>query len=169
MTRIAVIADSHFDETPGGRFEECIRIHEWIAEDIAARGVDLVLHSGDLFERRSTPRERQAVADWLRAVARVAPVAIVRGNHDASGDLPLFERLRTQHPILVFEHLDTIARPAQLQRRHEARQPGTENQHRRAFRITLQPDWLVRRFGGETEARHRLVHDRAAGHGRGHA
>lgn len=103
MTRIAIISDSHFDEAPGGRFEECVRIHDWIACDVAARGVELVLHSGDVFERKSTPRERAAVADWLRKLADSAPVVIVRGNHDALGDLPIFERLRTQHPVIVQE------------------------------------------------------------------
>lgn len=99
--RVAVIADSHFDES--SRFEECVRVHAWIAEDIRERDVDLVLHAGDVFERKSTPTERRAVADWLRSVADVAPVVIVRGNHDALGDLPLLERLRTRHPITVVE------------------------------------------------------------------
>jgi exonuclease SbcD len=99
--KIAVIGDSHFDET--SRFDECVRIHEWIAQDIRARGVELVLHAGDVFERKSTPRERRAVADWLRSVADVAPVVVVRGNHDVVGDLSIFSRLRTRHPITVEE------------------------------------------------------------------
>ncbi|AKF08851.1 metallophosphoesterase family protein [Sandaracinus amylolyticus] len=101
MTRIAVIADSHFDEH--SRFDECVRVHQWIADDIRERRVDLVLHSGDVFERKSSPRERAAVADWLRSVARFAPVVIVRGNHDAPGDLALFSKLRAQYPIIVEE------------------------------------------------------------------
>lgn len=99
--RVAVIADSHFDES--SRWDECVRVHTWIAEDLRERGVDLVLHAGDVFERKSTPTERRAVADWLRAVAEFAPVVIVRGNHDALGDLPLFSRLRTSYPITVVE------------------------------------------------------------------
>jgi exonuclease SbcD len=98
---VAVVADSHFDE--GSRFEECQRLHAWIADDMAARGVDLVLHGGDLYERRSTPTERRAAADWLRRVADRCPVVIVRGNHDAVGDLSLLARLRTRHPIVVEE------------------------------------------------------------------
>lgn len=101
MTRIAVIADSHVDEH--SRFEECVRIHDWIARDLTERGVDLVLHAGDVFERKSTPRERMAFASWLRAVAVQAPVVIVRGNHDSVGDLPLFEKLETAHPVIVEE------------------------------------------------------------------
>lgn len=99
--KIAVIADSHFDES--SRFEECIRLHDWMAEDMAARGVELVLHAGDVFERKSTPTERRAVADWLRKCGEIAPVVIVRGNHDALRDLAIFSRLRTKHPIIVEE------------------------------------------------------------------
>lgn len=101
MTRIAIIADSHFDLS--SRFEECIRVHQWIAEDVACRGVDLVLHAGDVFERRSNPEERRAVAEWLTAMAATAPVIVVRGNHDALGDLSIFSRLRTKHRVIVEE------------------------------------------------------------------
>lgn len=101
MTTIAVIADSHFDET--SRFDECVRLHDWIADDLAERGVDLVLHAGDVLERRSTVRERAAIAAWLRKVGKCAPIVIVRGNHDPVGDLAIFAKLRTQHPIVVEE------------------------------------------------------------------
>ena len=33
--KFALISDSHFDE--GSRWEECLRLHNWIADDIAAR------------------------------------------------------------------------------------------------------------------------------------
>jgi len=101
MTRVALIADSHFDQS--SRLEECVQIHNWIAQDLRERGVDLVLHAGDVFERKSTPLERAQVADWLRDVAELAPVVMVRGNHDAPRDLSIFERLRTRHPIVVEE------------------------------------------------------------------
>src|SRR5690606_33414630 len=99
VTRVAVIADSHFDEH--SRFEECVRLHGWIADDLRARRVDAVVHTGDVYERKSTPLERQAVADWVRRVASVAPVLVVRGNHDAVDDLPLLERLATEHRVIV--------------------------------------------------------------------
>jgi len=99
--KIAIIADSHFTER--SRWLECRRIHEWIESDIAARGVDLVLHSGDLFDAKSTPTERLAVAEWLADVATHAPVVIVRGNHDAIGDLELMGKIRSKHPIIVEE------------------------------------------------------------------
>lgn len=101
MIKVAIFADHHFDE--GSRFEECIRVHDWIAEDIARRGVDLALSGGDVYERKSTPTERRAVAAWVQRIAATCPLVIVRGNHDALADLPLLEKLHTLHPITVVE------------------------------------------------------------------
>lgn len=101
--RVAIFADDHFDESPGGRFEECRDVHQFIAGDIAQRDVDLALGAGDLYERKSTPRERAAAADFVRAVTEQCPLVMVRGNHDAPGDVKLLERLETRHEVIVEE------------------------------------------------------------------
>lgn len=101
MTRIAIIADGHFDE--GSRFEECVRLHRWIAADLVEREVDLVLYAGDIYDRRSTPVERLAVVDWLQSVTDHCPVVIVRGNHDPVRDLELLGAIDGQHTITVEE------------------------------------------------------------------
>lgn len=101
MSFVAVIADSHFCED--SRFQECIDLHDWIIRDLAKRNVDLIIHTGDVFDRKSTPAERIAVANFLRGVAEIAPVLIVRGNHDALGDLAIYRSLRTRHAITVEE------------------------------------------------------------------
>lgn len=106
IRKVAIIGDSHFCES--SRFEECIRLHAWIQASLAAVGVDLVLHTGDLYDRRSTPRERDAVADWVGDVAQVAPVVIVRGNHDAPGDIDYLGRLRTVHPVTAVETAQVV-------------------------------------------------------------
>jgi DNA repair exonuclease SbcCD nuclease subunit len=90
--KIAFLSDSHYDES--SRFDECIRLHDWIAKDAAERGCRIVLHGGDVFERRSTPKERLAVADWLHRVGSLGMDAMIaRGNHDAPGDLHLINYL----------------------------------------------------------------------------
>lgn len=101
MALIACIADSHFDEAL--RFDECIRIHHWIADQLEDQPPDVICHSGDVFHRKSTPAARLAVAQWLRRCADIAPVVIARGNHDVLGDLPIFSRLRGKHPVIVEE------------------------------------------------------------------
>jgi exonuclease SbcD len=106
VTRIAVVADSHFCET--SRFEECIRLHDEIAEWVETHRPDAVVHAGDIFERRSTPRERVAVANWLQRVAAVCPVAVVRGNHDAEEDVAFMARLQSARGIHAVERPDIV-------------------------------------------------------------
>lgn len=96
--KIAFLADSHYDET--GRFHECCRLHNWIAADAAARGCKALLHGGDLYERRSTPREREEVASWLRALHIAGiPFVGVRGNHDAPGDVGYLRHLTPEPDV----------------------------------------------------------------------
>lgn len=99
--RIGVIADSHFHF--GLRWEECVRVHDWIVRDGAERGVELWLHAGDIYERASTPDERRAVAAWVQRATDVAPMVLVRGNHDAPRDLEILARLETRFPVIVEE------------------------------------------------------------------
>jgi predicted phosphodiesterase len=91
--------DHHFDERR--RFEECLRIHRWMVQLARERAVDVFLSGGDIYERGSTPLEREAVAEWLTAMAEICPVVISKGNHDRERDVELMRRLRTKHPIIV--------------------------------------------------------------------
>lgn len=99
--KIAIVADSHFDEH--SRFQECVNLHAWIQGDAHNRGCAALLHAGDVFERRSTPRERAAVADWLRDCAITMDVVVVRGNHDQLEEHDLWPQLKTQERIETFE------------------------------------------------------------------
>ena len=101
LLRAALVSDSHFDQS--SRFAECIDLHDWIAEQLAAKRVDVLCHGGDLFERGSSPRERNAAAAWWRRCAQVCPGIMVRGNHDKLGDLHLLGLVETAHPVLVEE------------------------------------------------------------------
>lgn len=99
--RIAVVADSHYHEN--SRFEECIRLHKAIHQDAAERGVEATIHTGDLYDSKSTPLERQATAEWVQLMTLLGPYLQVRGNHDAYEDLPLLERLMTRHRVTVVQ------------------------------------------------------------------
>ncbi|NUO50695.1 MAG: hypothetical protein HOV80_17735 [Polyangiaceae bacterium] len=98
---IGCVGDNHFDETH--RFDECVRLHDWIADDGSRRGVELWLLAGDLFERKSTIRERLAAARFLQRLADTAPVLVIRGNHDVVGDLQIFSKIRARCTIFVDE------------------------------------------------------------------
>ncbi len=102
--KVGTIADLHFDEH--SRFDECVSVHDWIAEDMRQRGMDLVILTGDIYERESTPRERMAVASLVHKLAAVAPVVIIRGNHDKDGDLSLIPRYSTRNRVIVEEQAD---------------------------------------------------------------
>lgn len=98
---ILASGDHHFHER--SRFAECIRVHRWMAQLAREQKVDLFLSGGDVYERASTPVEREAVAEWLTSMAEVCPTVISKGNHDRARDVELMRRLRTKHPILVEE------------------------------------------------------------------
>lgn len=91
MIRIAHLSDSHFDER--GRLQDVIDVHRAFLRQALKAEVDLIVHSGDWFERTSTPAERLAVATFLSEAAHVAPVFGVKGNHDAELDLSVFPML----------------------------------------------------------------------------
>jgi DNA repair exonuclease SbcCD nuclease subunit len=101
MITLAASGDSHFDTT--SRWDECLRIHNWMADDFTDRGVDVFVHPGDWFERGSKPEERNAVRAWLQKVAQYRPVVGVRGNHDSLGDLEIFNHISAPEPIIVEE------------------------------------------------------------------
>lgn len=56
---------------------------------------------GDLFHARSSIEDRNELAPRLQRMADAAPVVLVKGNHDADGDLEILGRLRARFPIIV--------------------------------------------------------------------
>lgn len=86
MARLAFFADSQVDEH--SRLAEHDRVCGFVVRDAAARGCGVLLHGGDVFERRSTVRERDSVWAWLdAAVAEGMVVGICGGNHEAPGEV----------------------------------------------------------------------------------
>jgi putative phosphoesterase len=84
-TRVGVVADTHYPE-----FID--RLPETMLE--ALRGVDLILHAGDINSR-----------EGIRELERIAPVEAVRGDHDqALPDLPLTRELTIEGKRIVLVH-----------------------------------------------------------------
>ena len=83
-TRIGVIADTHspefLDRLPDRLFE-------------VLRGVDLILHAGDVGGRET-----------IEALAAIAPVEAVGGDHDAGSGLPLSRELTVEGRRIVVVH-----------------------------------------------------------------
>jgi energy-coupling factor transporter ATP-binding protein EcfA2/predicted phosphodiesterase len=103
---IALLSDLHWARGP--HWAEIERVHGWIADDLEARvatgdGPALIVLAGDIFDAGSWPTERNAAAAWMQRLATLAPVLVVRGNHDRFGDLDLFAKLRARCPISVYD------------------------------------------------------------------
>lgn len=99
--KLAHFADTHIGEHQ--KFVETLRCLHWAVDHAIAAGVDLFVHAGDLYDRKSTPAERLEASALIQRMAQHAPVVIVRGNHDAPGDVELLGRLVGRHDITAFE------------------------------------------------------------------
>jgi DNA repair exonuclease SbcCD nuclease subunit len=97
--RILHLADFHLKLT-GPRAEECRRILTWIPEHARELKPDAIIIAGDVYDRRSTPEERLYLASTLSALADVAPVFAINGNHDDAEDLRLFHRWQSGIEII---------------------------------------------------------------------
>lgn len=106
--KIAFLADNQVDER--SRLEEHDRVMDFIAHDLRERKVDLVLHGGDIYERRSTARERQSVVSFLRTVTLTTPVIVVAGNHEAAGEVEELSHIGDEHHKPIY----TAERPAKF-------------------------------------------------------
>lgn len=109
--RIAAVADSQVDEH--SRLEEHDRVMRVVVEEAAERGCDVLLHAGDVYERRSTAREREAVAGWIiEATAQYGlAVGVVGGNHEAAGEVDELAHLgidATERPEM-WTHMEGLA------------------------------------------------------------
>src|SRR5258706_8794364 len=101
MYRLAHISDTHVcDRLRPQDLGHILKLFVMAAEK---ERVDVIVHAGDFFDRRSTPEERNHLADFLRSAAEVAPVFGVRGNHDTPEDLELFNWLQTKHVVRIQE------------------------------------------------------------------
>ena len=97
--KVVHLADSHFDEKRD--LADNVSVHGAALNSIADDAPDLIVHAGDLHNRRSSPEVRLAAADFLGELAEIAPVVLIRGNHDVPKDLDLYDRLQGGHPLHV--------------------------------------------------------------------
>ncbi len=74
----------------------------------AARTLALWAWSGDLFHAVSEPATRNALFQRAIQMADLAPVVIVRGNHDLTGELDAFAWLKATYPIAVSIHPELL-------------------------------------------------------------
>jgi len=106
MTTIALISDQHICRS--SRWEEGLRILDWIADEIARRKPDVVCLGGDLFNARPTSEEWSAAGRWLIRLADVAPVVGVYGNHDVALSQDVFPHLKARNPVMIYDRAEVV-------------------------------------------------------------
>lgn len=99
--KIAHGADWHLDQS--NRLQDTIDVIRAFIRDAREQAVDLIVVAGDIFERKSSPLERRAFTDLITEAAEVAPIFVVKGNHDAEHDLYPFTALDTENPVLILD------------------------------------------------------------------
>ena len=104
--RIAHLSDTHVQD--GSRLDELGLVFEAFIDECRRARVDLIIHTGDVFHKKNNAHEENFFADFARRAAEIAPLVVVKGNHDSARDLEIFGKLETSHPIVVFERPGSI-------------------------------------------------------------
>jgi DNA repair exonuclease SbcCD nuclease subunit len=104
--KIAFLTDLHLEEDPGTGdiYEIQMDGLAQLVEDIGDADPDLILlggdNSGPAPPYKSSPAERNAHIELRQTLAEIAPVIEVQGNHDYPGDYEVFNKIKSQKPIV---------------------------------------------------------------------
>jgi DNA repair exonuclease SbcCD nuclease subunit len=74
-----------------------------IADIAQKEGPDVIVFTGDIYDKTSSPEDREIAKNIVIKFASIAPVFIIKGNHDAKKDLLILGNLETKYPISVHE------------------------------------------------------------------
>ena len=97
--RLVCLGDLHLCSGPQNT--DRLAALDYVIGDAQLNPVDAWLWPGDLTDAGMTIDIRNALVDRVTRMANIAPVLIVPGNHDPSGDLNFLSRLRAKHLIDV--------------------------------------------------------------------
>lgn len=105
--KILHLADSHFQKK---RLDECKRCFDYIVEYAIKEKPDWIFHAGDLFEKNTliNSPEYLAAVNGIMKLADVAPVIMIRGNHDPLYALDIFEKLDAKYPISYYDDMGIL-------------------------------------------------------------
>lgn len=103
--RVVAIGDPHLE---GRRFSSDLPLWDAVIAGIVEADPHLIVIVGDLIGGHDTSHvtsveERAALDPRWRRLSDVAPLHIIRGNHDDPRDLGRLESLRGRHPIRVHQ------------------------------------------------------------------
>lgn len=108
---VAHTGDLHITEKPGpgaATLDEQTGILDWIGNDAHKAGAEAMLVAGDIFDKASTPAERNAAIDVFARWAELFPVVVAYGNHDRPGDLNFLRFAERDFPVKVADIPQTV-------------------------------------------------------------
>jgi DNA repair exonuclease SbcCD nuclease subunit len=91
--------------------EDVIAAANNIADQAASINPDLIVITGDVYDGASTPADRENAKNIVVRLANIAPVSIIKGNHDVRRDLLILGGLSANNPISVHETPACVAYP----------------------------------------------------------
>ncbi|HYL97508.1 MAG TPA: metallophosphoesterase, partial [Blastocatellia bacterium] len=107
--RIGLTGDLHVDAfNKLAPLSDQIRLLHLMLDHWSKASVDLIVVSGDVYERGSVPEEREVASEFLVQAANIAPVVGVKGNHDIPDDVLIFSRLQGRFPIVFAQRPHVI-------------------------------------------------------------
>lgn len=105
--RVGHTGDWHV-QTQHKRWDALDKALRTMCRQMREHEVDLVVVAGDLIEQHPSADDIHALLNHVRCFADVAPVVIVRGNHDGEGWLDLCEGMETTHDVIVSTRPETV-------------------------------------------------------------
>lgn len=98
--KIISTGDFHFN---AGYDEDVLASVNQIIEYVSQNLIDLIAITGDVYDKASDPGSRNLAAECIQKLSDKAEVLVVRGNHDAPGDLAILSKLESCCNITVCE------------------------------------------------------------------
>lgn len=106
MIKVLHSADDHADYN----IEKWLKSNEFRFQYIKDNNIDLMIHSGDLFDGRVyADEEYRLIINEFSKIAEYCPIFIIYGtpSHDYKGSLDILEKLNTKYNIVIGKQ-DTI-------------------------------------------------------------
>lgn len=94
------IGDTHL-ATGDRNATKRVALEQILAEGSALPRLACWLWPGDLNHARMAIDDRNFLSEYIQRLAARAPVVLLRGNHDLPGDIDIFAKLSTVHPVFV--------------------------------------------------------------------
>jgi len=107
MDRILHTGDLHFQLK---RLDECIRCADFIVKKAKFESVDACIIAGDLYDKTAMndSPEHLAATVFISDLSRIAPVYMIKGNHDNNA-LSVFNILSGKnYPIRFFDEIEEV-------------------------------------------------------------